>query len=74
MHQKISSSASKIVLLFLVGILGLMAMVAGIYSILTDTYGDAATIILIAFSNALSLVLGYYFNSKGDPTLPNSGK
>lgn len=62
------------VLLYIVGVLGLLTLVAGIFSVVTGTFGEAAKIILAAFGVALNFVLGFYFGSKGDPTLPNAGK
>jgi hypothetical protein len=74
MSNAINKSAAKMVLLGLVGTLIVLSLVAGIYSILTGSYGDAAGIIMVAFSNALSFVLGFYFNTKGDASLPYGGK
>lgn len=72
--QSITSSASKIVLLVLVGILSILALVAGIHAVLAGTFSDAEKAILTAFTGAVTFVFGFYFSSKGDPTLPNAGK
>lgn len=72
--QNITSSASKIVLLWIMGILGIMALFAGIYSVATNTFGDASKVILASFAAANTFLLGFYFNSKGDTSLPNAGK
>ena len=72
--SEIMKSASKIVLLWIVGILGILALIAGIYSVITGTFGEAAKIILNAFGSALTFVLGFYFGSKGDPAQPYAGK
>lgn len=72
--KEIMSSASKLVLLFLVAILGILALVAGTHAILAGTFSDAEKAILTAFTGAVTFVFGFYFNSKGDPTLPNAGK
>jgi uncharacterized membrane protein YozB (DUF420 family) len=74
MTQDIFSSASKLVLLALVATLVILALVAGIHSVLTGTFNDAEKAILTAFTAALTFVFGFYFNAKGDPTLPNAGK
>ena len=72
--KTITSSASKIVLLTLVGVLATLALVAGIHAVLTGQFNDAEKAILVAFTGSLTFVFGFYFNSKGDPTLPNAGK
>ena len=68
------SSASKIVLLYLVAILGILALVAGTYSVVTGDFNDASKAVMASFGAAITFVFGFYFNSKGDPTLPNAGK
>lgn len=70
----ILQSASKIVLLFLVGILGVLALIAGTHGILTGSFNDAEKAVLTAFTGAVTFIFGFYFNSKGDPALPNAGK
>lgn len=70
----ISSSASKIVLLFLVFVLGVLALIAGYQSVMTGEFNDASKAILTAFTGALTFVFGFYFNSKGDPTKEYGGK
>ncbi len=70
----IFKSASKIVLLALVAVLGLLSIVAGVVSIVTDNFGEASKVILLAFGNALTFVFGFYFNSKGDPNQTFGGK
>lgn len=72
--QNILSSASKIVLLILVVVLAILALVAGVHAVLTGQFNDAEKNILTAFAAALTFVFGFYFNSKGDPNLPNAGK
>lgn len=72
--KEILSSASKLVLLFLVLILGILAMIAGYHSVMTGEFNDASKAILTAFTGAITFVFGFYFNSKGDPALPNAGK
>ena len=64
--KNITNSASKLVLLYIITILGLLALLAGAYSVLTNTFGEAAKIILGAFGVALNFVLGFYFGYKGD--------
>ena len=72
--QNIFQSASKIVLLFLVFILGVLALIAGIHSVLSGEFNDASKAIITSFGGALTFVFGFYFNSKGDQNLPNAGK
>lgn len=66
--QKIYSSASKLVLLTLVAVLALLALLAGVHDVLAGEFSEVTKVILVAFSNALSLVLGFYFAFKGDST------
>jgi len=66
--KNITSSASKLVLLYIVMILGILSLVAGIWSVVTGTFGEASKIILSAFGVALNFVLGFYFGYKGDST------
>ena len=64
--KNITSSATKIVLLYIVGILGLLALAAGMYSILTETFSEAAKIVLASFTGSVTFLLGYYFGYKGE--------
>lgn len=64
--KNITSSASKLVLLYIVAILGLLALFAGCYSIATNSFGEASKIVLGAFTSALTFVLGFYFGYKGE--------
>ena len=74
--NKILESASKMVLLYLVFILGILALIAGTHSILAGQFDDAAKAILASFGGAITFVFGFYFNSKGDQNsnLPFGGK
>lgn len=72
--NSIFESASKLVLLYIVGILGLLSLLAGGWSIATDTFGEAAKIILTSFGSVTTFVMGYYFGAKGDTTQPFGGK
>lgn len=72
--NRILESASKMVLLYLVAILGILALIAGGWSIITGEFNDASKQILVAFAGAITFVFGFYFNSKGDSTLPGQGK
>lgn len=74
MTNKILESASKMVLLYLVAILGILALIAGGWSIITGEYNDASKAVIVAFSGAVTFVFGFYFNSKGDSNVPNGGK
>lgn len=72
--KNIIQSASKLVLLYVVGILGLLTLFAGAWSVVTGDFGKAAELILGAFASTLTFVLGFYFGSKGDPSEPYAGK
>lgn len=70
--KKITQSASKLVLLYIIAILGLLALFAGAWSVATGTFGEAAKIILGSFGVALNFVLGFYFGYKGDTPPANT--
>lgn len=72
--NKIMSSASKLVLLFIVAILGLLALFAGLWSVRMSEFNEAAKEILSLFGTAVTFVMGFYFGSKGDPNQPYAGK
>lgn len=74
MTNKILESASKLVLLYLVGILGILSLVAGVWSMIQGNYSDAAKEVLSLFTNAMMFLFGFYFNNKGDTNVPNQGK
>jgi hypothetical protein len=70
----ITKSASKLVLLYIIGLLGVLSLAAGLFSIFTQTFGEAAKVIITAFVGAVTFLLGYYFGAKGDTTQPYGGK
>ncbi len=70
--NNITSSASKLVLLYIVAILGVLALTAGIFSIVTGTFGEASKEIISAFGTVITLVLGYYFGYKGETPKPKN--
>lgn len=72
--NKIMGSASKLVLLFIVGILGTLALFAGVWSVKTGQFSEAAKELLSLFGTAVTFVMGFYFGSKGDPNQPYAGK
>lgn len=74
MQNNITNSASKLVLLFIVAILGLLALFSGVWAVIHGTFGDMEKTIIGLFGTAVTFVLGFYFGSKGDPSLPASGK
>ena len=67
--QRILSSATKLVLLWVVFILGVLSLFAGIVSVLQGTFSEAAKVILASFGGTLTIVIGFYFGSlmKGQP-------
>lgn len=72
--NNILKSASKLVLLYVVGILGLLSLASGIYSVFTETFSEAAKIIMTAFTGAVTFILGFYFGYKGDQKNPALSK
>ena len=66
MHKNILSSATKIVLLYIIFILGILALAAGMVSIITGEYTEIAKAVLSLFGGVISYVMGYYFGSKGE--------
>lgn len=72
--EKIYTSATKLVLLAIMIVLCILSLVAGVYAVVTGTFSEAAKVILALFASTVSYIVGYYFGSKGDPTLPLAGK
>lgn len=70
--NNIISSASKLVLLYVVGILGLIGAFAAIWGITQGTLDPKE--ITSLFGTALTFVLGFYFGSKGEPSVTMAGK
>jgi hypothetical protein len=62
----ILSSASKIVLLVMVGVLSLLSVISGVHDVWVGSFSEVTKIILVAFTNSLSMVLGFYFAYKGE--------
>lgn len=72
--SNITKSATKLVLLFLVGVLGLLTVFVVVWSVIHDNISDLTTAIFAAFSGIVGVVVGYYFNNKGDQSQPFGGK
>jgi hypothetical protein len=72
--NNITQSATKLVLLYIVLILGLMTAFAVIWGIVTNSVNELTMAILASFSGIVGVVVGHYFNKPGDPTLPGGGK
>lgn len=70
----ILKSASKIVLLTLVAVLAILTLVGGVHDVLTGVFSEVTKVILLAFSSALTFVMGFYFGTKGETSLPYAGK
>lgn len=68
----ITKSASKLVLLYIVMILGILALFAGIWAVIHGSFGEAEKLILSMFGSALTFLLGFYFGYKGDTPKPVS--
>lgn len=68
--NNITKSATKLVLLYIVGILGILALVAGVYSIITETFSEAAKVVIGSFTGSVTFLLGYYFGYKGETANP----
>ena len=63
--ENITKSASKLVLLTLIGVVAVLSIIAGIHDVLAGQFSEVTKVILLAFTNALTFVLGFYFNYKG---------
>lgn len=63
--NNIVSSASKIVLLSLVAVLAVATLFSAVHDVLFGEFNEVTKIVLVAFSNALSMVFGFYFAYKG---------
>lgn len=72
--NKIFSSASKIVLLYIVLILGILALFSGVWSVIHNDLNETTKLIFGLFASCVTFVMGFYFNSKGDPDEPYAGK
>lgn len=66
----ITKSASKLVLLYIVMILGILALFAGIWAVIHGSYGEAEKLILSMFGSAITFLFGFYFGYKGDTQKP----
>lgn len=64
--SNITGSATKLVLLMLVGVLSLLSVISGIHDVWFGVFSEVTKVIFAAFSSALSGVLGYYFAYKGE--------
>lgn len=74
MNNKISNSATKLVLLYLVFILGLLTAFIVVWSTVTGNTNEMTSVVFAGFSGVVGVVIGHYFKSNGDPTLPFGGK
>lgn len=72
--NNITGSATKLVLLFIVFILGMMALFAVVWGIVTNQVSEITTAIFASFSGIVGVVVGHYFNKPGDPTISGGGK
>lgn len=70
----IFNSATKLVLLYTIFILGILTLAAGIRDILTGEYTEITKAILALFGGVISYVMGYYFGSKGETGAAADGK
>lgn len=71
--NNISSSALKIVLLFLIGLLGLVTAFSIVWDVTHSAFSDITQILLGSFTAAITLVLGYYFGSPNSNEDDNGG-
>lgn len=74
MRKNIFNSATKIVLLYIIFILGILTLAAGLNSIFTGEYTEIAKAVLALFGGVISYVMGYYFGSKGETGSAGNGK
>ena len=72
--KNITSSATKLVLLYIVFILGMLATFAVVWGIIHDSVNELTIAIVTSFTGIVGVVIGHYFNKPGDPTLPGGGK
>lgn len=72
--NKITSSATKLVLLSVMGVLDILALFAGLWGVVTGNMSETIKVILALFVSVVSFLMGYYFGSKGDPTQQHGGK
>lgn len=61
--KNLLSSPTKIVLLFLVGIMGLLTTIAVIFDIAHGTFSDLTVALLAIFVPSVTLVMGYFFGA-----------
>lgn len=71
--NNISQSALKIVLLFLIALLGLTTAFSVVWDVTHGGYSDITKILLGSFTAAITLVLGYYFGSPNSNGEDNGG-
>lgn len=72
--SNIFSSATKLVLLYVVLILGVLTLVAGIHSVLSGEYTEIAKAIFTLFGAVVTYVMGYYFGRKEEAQAPELTK
>lgn len=70
----IFNSPAKIVFLYIAGILGGLTAFACGWDLVHGQFSDITKLLLVAFTNAVSLTMGFYFGDKGDSNQPLGGK
>ena len=61
-------SATKIVLLYMVFILGAIVAFATTWDVTHGQFGEVTKVILAAYTSAITFLFGYYFGSKNKET------
>lgn len=64
--KNITKSASKLVLLYVVLILGLITSFSVVWDITHGSFNELTKIILGVFSSSVTFLFGFYFGYKGD--------
>jgi len=64
--KNITKSASKLVLLYVVFILGLLTMFAVCWDVTHGTFNEITKIIVGIFGSSVTFLFGFYFGYKGD--------
>ena len=70
MKSEILNSATKLVLLYLIFILGTISLFAGIWDIVHAQFSEVTKIILALFGSVVNFVAGYYFSEREKSPVP----
>ncbi len=65
--MKILTSATKVVLLYMVFVLGILASFSVGWDVVHNQFGEVTKVVLAAFSSAVTFLFGHYFGSRQNP-------